>query len=54
MAKVTITGLDTRKDAKDYSSVSPIHKPGTKGIPAQSIMTNATPSQDKVLNAKQM
>jgi len=30
MAKVTITGLKTRKMAKDHKSVAPIHKPAGK------------------------
>ena len=54
MGKVTIPSGKVRKDAKDYGKVSPIHKPGTKGIPAQSLYANATPSQDKALNLKEM
>ena len=30
MPKVTITGLKTRKMAKDHKSVAPIHKPAGK------------------------
>jgi len=30
MAKVTITGLKTRKMAKDHKAVAPIHKPASK------------------------
>ena len=30
MPKVTITGLATRKMAKDHGKVAPIHKPGSK------------------------
>jgi hypothetical protein len=37
MAKVIITGLKERKQAKDYSSVDKQHKPGVKGGPAASI-----------------
>jgi hypothetical protein len=34
MPKVTITGLKTRKQAKDYGAVAKQHKPGTKGATA--------------------
>jgi hypothetical protein len=39
MAKVTITGLKTRQQAKDYGAVDGQHKPGTKGGPLTAIMT---------------
>ena len=38
MAKVTITGLKTRTQAKDYKAVDPQHKPGTKGNPAAAMV----------------
>lgn len=38
MAKVTITGLKTRQQAKDYGAVNPSHKPGTKGGPAAAMV----------------
>jgi len=34
MPIVNITGLKSRKQAKDYGAVDKQHKPGTKGAPA--------------------
>jgi len=41
MAKVTITGLATRKVAKDYKKVAPQHKLGTKVGPADAYVKPA-------------
>jgi len=41
MAKVTITGLATRKVAKDYKKVAPQHKPGSKPAPADAYVKSA-------------
>jgi len=54
MAKVTISGLKKRTDAKDYKAVDPQHKPGTKGGPAKAYMKAPTVAQDKAYNTKQM
>lgn len=54
MAKVTISGLKKRTDAKDYKAVAPIHKPGTKGGPAKAYEKPPMVAQDKAYNSKQM
>ena len=54
MAKVTITGLGTRKDAKDYKKTNPIYVPKASPSPVKSYMKTATESQDKKYNEIQM
>ena len=65
MAKVTITGLSTRKVAKDHKKVSPLHKPASKTKPAAvsvqkpglggfSYSKTSTSAQDKAYNSKNM
>jgi len=54
MAKVTITNLNSRNNAKDHSSISPFHKPGSKPGPAQAYVKKPTNSMDKAYNSKQM
>ena len=55
MAKVTITGLKMRKDAKDHKSVTPLHKPKSKpGVGNFSYSKTSTPAQDKKYNTIQM
>lgn len=46
MPIVTITGLQTRKQAKDYSAVKNLHKPGTKGsLAAANVKKTVKPSK---------
>ena len=65
MPKVVISGLKTRKVAKDHKSVAPIHKPASKpkhapashqkpGVGGFSYSKNITPKQNKAYNSKQM
>jgi hypothetical protein len=54
MPKVTITGLGTRKSAKDYGKVTPIHKPGASPAPAKAYVKPPTVAQDKKYNELQM
>jgi len=54
MAKVTITGLATRKNARDYGKVTPIHKPAASPGPAKAYVKPPTVAQDKKYNEVQM
>jgi hypothetical protein len=54
MAKVTITNLDSRSSAKDHSSITPLHKPGSKPGPGQAYTKQPTNSLDKAYNSKEM
>jgi hypothetical protein len=55
MANISIGGLSTRKDPKDHSNVSPIHKPRSKpGVGAYSYSRPISVKQDKAYNEKQM
>ena len=54
MAKVTITGLGTRKIAKDHSKVAPLYKPAASPAPAAAYMKKPTVAADKAYNSKQM
>lgn len=54
MAKVTITGLGTRKTAKDYGKVTSLHKPTASPGPAKAYVKPPTVAQDKKYNEIQM
>jgi hypothetical protein len=54
MAKVEITGLATRKTAKDYGKVTPLHKPAASSGPAKAYAMPPTVAQDKKYNEVQM
>jgi hypothetical protein len=54
MAKVEITGLAQRKDAKDHKKVTPLYKPAASPGPADAYLKPPTVAQDKAYNSKQM
>jgi hypothetical protein len=52
---MAIKGVKTRTATKDYSNVTPIHKPASKpGVGGYSYSKNITLAQDKAYNTKQM
>jgi hypothetical protein len=55
MANISIGGLNTRKDPKDHSNVSPIHKPKSKpGVGGYDYSRPISVKQDMKYNTKQM
>lgn len=54
MAKVTITNIGTRTDAKDHKKVTPLYKPEASPGPADAYLKPPTVAQDKAYNSKDM